>query len=152
VAGAISSVAGPSAGSVVRAGGGLATGAVSRAVSVGISTAGSGAGQVVNNAITGTNLTDGVVTAAAFGAGGQVLSNLVPVTGVASLAQAAYFAPKKMASMVATPNAQRLTASYFVSNGVSAASNFLPAPAQQQSAPVPTQSTHQTTSNYDGRK
>jgi RHS repeat-associated protein len=143
VAGAISSIAGPAAGTAARSAGFLATGTAAKVASVGISAAGSGAGQVVNNAILGNSLSDGVGTAAAFGAGGQVLSNLIPVRGVASLAQAEHFAPQSFAAMVATPNAQRLTASYFVSNAVSAASNFLP-PGSSSSSGMATGSTLST--------
>ena len=131
LAGAVSSLAGPAAGSLVRAGGGLATGVTARAASVGISAAGSAAGQVLNNAITGQELSSGTGVAAAFGAGGQVLSNTIPVRGVASLAQARHFAPQSAGSMVATSNAQRLTTSYVVSNAVSAGSNLMPPPASQ---------------------
>jgi RHS repeat-associated protein len=132
VAGAISSVAGPAAGTAARSAGLLATGTAAKVGSVAISASGSGAAQVANNAILGNSLTDGVGTASAFGAGGQLLSNLIPVRGVASLAQAEYFAPQSFVAMGATLNAQKLTASYFVSNGVSASSNLLP-PASSRS-------------------
>jgi len=124
IVGAVSSLAGPVAGTLVKGAGGLATGLGARLVSVGISAAGSAAGQTAYNAIRGNDLSEGVEIAALFGAGGQTLANMIPVQGVSSLAQASRFAPRHLSSMVATPNAVKLTTSYIVSTSVGAGSSI----------------------------
>ena len=127
VAGAVGSLAGPLSGTIVRgAAGGLVTGIASKGLSMAISGAGSAVGQVLNNAFTNQDLGSGVGTAAALGGGGQALSNLIPVKGVASLSQAKYFAPTSIATMVTTSNALKLTTSYIVSNAVGTLSTFFP--------------------------
>jgi RHS repeat-associated protein len=126
VSGAISSVAGPLAGTALKAEGGAASGVSAKILSTGISATGGAAGQVSNNAITGQPLERDWHVAAAFGGGGQAVANIIPVRGIYSLRQARYFAPASVSSMVATPNALRLTGSYIPSSVVSSTSSFIP--------------------------
>jgi len=121
VTGAISSVAGPAAGSAVRMVGGKATGWVAQKVlSPVIAGIGSGAGQVANNVITGEPWHKDIGSAAAAGVVGQAASAfLFPnVRGFGSLAQSNYFAPRHIASMIATVNARRALAGYATSTVV----------------------------------
>lgn len=84
------------------------------------------------NAMRGNDLSTDVGTAALFGAGGQALANMIPVQGVSSLAQANQFAPQHLSSMVATPNALKLTSSYIVSASVGASSSIWSPPSYNQ--------------------
>ncbi|MEI8121843.1 MAG: RHS repeat-associated core domain-containing protein [bacterium] len=126
IVGTVSSLAGPTAGTMVKGAGGLATGLGAKVVSTGISAAGSAGGQMTYNAIQGNALSDGMGSAALFGAGGQVVANAFPVKGVSTLAQANYFAPQSLPSMFASQNSKMLTASIFASSAVGAGSYFMP--------------------------
>lgn len=126
VVGGVSAVAGPLAGTAMKGTGALATGIGSKALSTGITGVGSSIGQVGYNAMIGNDsLLDGVSEAYLLGGVGQGLAGVFPVKGLDTLAQARYFAPRRMSSMLKTKNARMLSGSYFTSSLVGGVPNLL---------------------------
>jgi len=150
IVGTVSSLAGPAAGTLVKGAGGLATGLGAKVVSTGISAAGSAAGQTAYNAALGNGLSDGVGAAALFGAAGQGVANAFPVKGMSTLAQAKYFAPKRLSSLFATKNAKILSASILSSSSVGSGSYFIPQVEQSQPSMFNSPFSPKPSLNYGG--
>jgi len=124
IAGGVSSIATPFAGTAIR----FTSPLLRRMASVGISSAGSFGGQLAHNSVNSNyQLSDGLFAATALGGFGQGISNRLPVPRWGnSLSQMRSFGPKRLSTALTSPNSWRNHNAVAVSSGVSAAGNFLP--------------------------
>ncbi|MHB1012925.1 MAG: RHS repeat domain-containing protein [Desulfobacteria bacterium] len=123
ISGAVGTIAGPTGGTfaLARFGAGATKSLAAKAASTVLAAGGNILGQVAQNCIDPTHRSS-VANAAAFGLGGGALGAIIPGSGMRSLAQAAYFAPKNVLPYITTGAAGSASASA----AFTASSNFFP--------------------------
>ena len=123
LAGALGAVAGPLGGTMASSVGFSSTGWAAQGAAVGLSAAAGFVGQDLTNMIDPCNRSS-LANASLWGAGGQVASNrfaaVTGIRGMATMAQAEWFAPRTLMGLLGSRNAAAIAASALISGAIGA--------------------------------
>lgn len=132
IGGAIGGIAGPLGGTIAKGLGRVATGYTAKAATTIASGVGGAVGQEIADFIDPSS----TAVAAGTSAAGGLASTAISARGVSTLKQSKYFGPKRLGTLLSSPNGRLITGSLSTSAGVAGLGNFLSDCPPEEHPPV----------------